>query len=47
MKRKIIFFIPSGCGGAERQAIVISRCLRDDEFDVTYHIFLVLVVVLQ
>lgn len=39
MKRKIIFFIPSGCGGAERQAIVISRCLRDDEFDVTYHIF--------
>lgn len=39
MKRKIIFFIPSGCGGAERQAIVISRCLSDDEFDVTYHIF--------
>lgn len=39
MKRKIIFFIPSGCGGAERQAIVISRCLSDDEFNVTYHIF--------
>lgn len=39
MKRKIIFFIPSGCGGAERQAIVISRCLSDDKFDVSYHIF--------
>ncbi|WP_444367813.1 glycosyltransferase [Prevotella sp.] len=39
MKRKIIFFIPSGCGGAERQAIAISRCLRDDMFDVSYHIF--------
>lgn len=39
MKRKVIFFIPSGCGGAERQAIVISRCLSDDEFDVSYHLF--------
>lgn len=39
MKRKVIFFIPSGCGGAERQAIVISKCLSDDEFDVSYHIF--------
>lgn len=39
MKRKVIFFIPSGCGGAERQAIVISRCLSDDKFEVSYHIF--------
>ena len=39
MKRKVIFFIPSGCGGAERQAIVISRCLEDDKFDVSYHLF--------
>lgn len=39
MKRKVIFFIPSSCGGAERQAIVISRCLSDDEFDVSYHLF--------
>lgn len=39
MKRKVLFFIPSGCGGAERQAIVISKCLSDDEFDVSYHIF--------
>lgn len=38
-EKKNYIFIPSGCGGAERQAIVISRCLRDDEFDVTYHIF--------
>ena len=39
MKKKVIFFIPSSCGGAERQAIVISRCLDDDTFDVSYHIF--------
>lgn len=39
MRKKVIFFIPSGCGGAERQAIVISRCLSDDKFDVSYHIF--------
>lgn len=39
MKKKVIFFIPSNCGGAERQAIVISRCLDDETFDVSYHIF--------
>lgn len=39
MKKKVIFFISSGCGGAERQAIIISRCLSDDEFDVSYFIF--------
>ena len=39
MRKKVVFFIPSGCGGAERQAIVISKCLRDEDFDVSYHIF--------
>lgn len=39
MRKKIIFFIPSGCGGAERQAIVISKCLDDEEFDISYQIF--------
>lgn len=39
MRKKVIFFIPSKCGGAERQAIVISRCLDDETFDVAYHIF--------
>lgn len=29
----------SSCEGAERQEIVISRCLSDVEFNVTYHIF--------
>lgn len=39
MRQKVIFFIPSGCGGAERQAIVISKCLSDEQFKVSYHIF--------
>lgn len=39
MRQKVIFFIPSGCGGAERQAIVISKCLSDEQFEVSYHIF--------
>lgn len=39
MRKKIVFFIPSGCGGAERQAIVISKSLRDEDFDVSYHFF--------
>ena len=37
--KKVFFFIPSMCGGAERQAIIISRCLPDDEFTVCYYLF--------
>ena len=36
--KKVLFFIPSMCGGAERQAIIISRCLPDDEFTVCYYL---------
>lgn len=38
-RKRSYIFISSGCGGAERQAIIISRCLSDDEFDVSYFIF--------
>lgn len=38
-EKESYIFISSGCGGAERQAIIISRCLSDDEFDVSYFIF--------
>ena len=39
MKRKIIFFTPSRCGGAERVLVTISKYLSDKEFDVSYHLF--------
>lgn len=39
MRKRIVFFIPSSCGGAERQAIVISKCLSNEAFEVVYHLF--------
>lgn len=39
MKKKVIFFIPSRCGGAERVSITISKCLPDSDFDILYHLF--------
>lgn len=39
MKKKVIFFMPSRCGGAERVSVTISKCLPDSDFDVSYHLF--------
>lgn len=39
MKKKVIFFTPSRCGGAERVLVTISKCLPDSEYDVSYHLF--------
>lgn len=39
MKRKVIFFVHSRCGGAERVLVTISKFLPDDEFDVSYQLF--------
>lgn len=39
MKKKVIFFLPSRCGGAERVSATISKFLPDDDFEVIYHLF--------
>lgn len=36
---KVIFFIAAGVGGAERQAVIISKYLSDEKFEVIYHTF--------
>lgn len=39
MKKKVIFFTPSRCGGAERVLVTISKFLPDSEYEVSYHLF--------
>ena len=39
MKKKVIFFLPSRCGGAERVSATISKILSNDDFEVVYHLF--------
>lgn len=35
-KRKILFFTPPSCGGAERMTVFIAKMLPRDQFDVTF-----------
>lgn len=35
-KRKVLFFTPPSCGGAERMTVFIAKMLPRDQFDVTF-----------
>lgn len=39
MKKKVIFFSPSRCAGAERVSATISKFLSNEKFEVVYHLF--------
>lgn len=32
MKKKVLFFLPSSCGGAERMTILIAKFLKEADF---------------
>ena len=35
-KKKVIFFLPKGTGGAQKMTIVISKFLSTDLYDIRY-----------
>ena len=36
VKKKVLFFLPKGIGGAQKMTIVISNFLPKDKYDVKY-----------